>query len=264
MRIVLLGDMQLIDPNHPSVGWVDRRRVYVNTWPSFKNLVSLVKEQGPDLIVSLGDLVDWYDTVNRDYAMGLMSEFDCPWIMTPGNHDLETIDLSSLEVITASEGRSVAEGGWRKGGVVLENRVLSLGPCRFLLIDSASGGAVSGTKDWLQQLPVTSNKTIVLTHIPIDTPEVRKFILDQDPAREIQKYVQGGTAEILKVFNKQNVSEIYSGHLHFPGVIPTGRMIQNLLGLGVSVRRKGVRLPGSGSVTVWDLEKPAGKKILFS
>lgn len=89
MKIAIIGDIHAIAPNDPHELFHDYRLVFKGAWPSFLALMSNVKAAAPDLVISLGDLMDWYSDENRDFVVEQFNRLHCPWYFTPGNHDLE-------------------------------------------------------------------------------------------------------------------------------------------------------------------------------
>jgi len=89
MRIAILSDLHLVSPSDPFKEVHAERAHFVSAWPSAQRMCAKLREAAPDLVISIGDLVDWYSDENRDFAIGILNELKIPWHVTPGNHDFQ-------------------------------------------------------------------------------------------------------------------------------------------------------------------------------
>lgn len=64
MRIAIIGDLHFISPTDPFPSRRERRQHFAQAWPSFARTVRQVKREAPDLVVFLGDLVDYFSATS--------------------------------------------------------------------------------------------------------------------------------------------------------------------------------------------------------
>ncbi|MDF2721255.1 MAG: metallophosphoesterase [Paenibacillus sp.] len=251
MKLAVLGDLQIVSPTEPMEEIRVKRRHFAEAWPSFQHIVKKVREQSPDLVVCVGDLVDWYSVHNRDFVLELMDQLKTPWVATPGNHDYSFYewndDKQGLDHVSSGERWEEADRGWKESGVTLDNRVIDTGGTRLILMNSAFSDVLPGTREWLRQAIVPGRPHMLFTHVPIDTVEVRDYIRSIDPKRQMAKYVQSHAPWLFEECIEGNVQHVYSGHLHLPGLVNVKGTAMHLLGLStVSVDRF---YPGMGDVS---------------
>ena len=86
-----MTDMHFISERDPAREMVQSRKKYAVSEPDFRVLADRINASSPDLIVILGDLVDWYSPDNRDFALEMLTKLKGPWHAVPGNHDFEGI-----------------------------------------------------------------------------------------------------------------------------------------------------------------------------
>ena len=114
-----------------------------------------LREAAPDLVVSLGDLVDWYSDENRDFAIEILNELKVPWIVTPGNHDFQMYarraDGTVGDFLPARDCEEEVTRRWHAAGIELGNRMIDAGNAAILLVNSACGTVPEGTREWLDE-----------------------------------------------------------------------------------------------------------------
>jgi hypothetical protein len=264
MQIAVLGDAHLISPSDPATEIHVRRAHFAQAWPSFRKMVALVRATSPDLVVSIGDLVDWYSRENADFAMELMSELGAPWIMTPGNHDLSTYErddrTAALEQSTSGESRAVAAKGWADRGVELGNRCIADGAGCLVLLASPFGEIAREATSWITSMLDRHRSSIVFTHTPVDTPSVRSYITSVNPAKDLGTYVMQTPRGFYSECLRGRTSRIYCGHVHFAGVIDADGTTVNLLGL--STMSTGTAYPDMGQAVVFDTDSPDDRTVV--
>lgn len=250
MNILLLSDLHLVSPSDPHLDKQRQRRHFVGGRKSLPALRRAIEDAAPDVVISLGDLVDWYSDENRDYALAFLESLGCPWHFTPGNHD------------AASPGEGVPApglGGWEAAGVAVHNRKLTLGPLEAWLINSHNSAVPEGTGAWLQAHLNPEAVNAVFTHVPPDVPETCRAILDCEPHRDLNKYVQRGAPGLFARSLEDKVDAVFSGHLHFAAQATRGRTQFHILPLSLHALDK--VYPQQGRIHLLDSESLACTRI---
>lgn len=219
MRIAVLGDVHLIAERDPHPNYHRLRAPFEAGVPAFRRLLRWLNGQGVDAVFSVGDLVDWHSPENLDLALDVMAELRCPWHLTPGNHDLEVPIVHDDPAAYANHhvdvNRAAAIAAWSARGVELGSRRIALDGIDALLVDSASSRIDGNDARWVREQ--TRGRTILFTHVPLDRPRVRAFILGVDPHRNLGKYVQSGSPGFFAEAVEGRIEAVLTGHLHFPG-----------------------------------------------
>ncbi|MCC5806258.1 MAG: metallophosphoesterase [Opitutales bacterium] len=249
MRIALIGDLHFVSPDDPSCRWRERRRHFAEAWPSFARTVALLREESPDLVVFLGDLVDYYSDENRDFALNQLDALKVPWLVTPGNHDFSPAaetDDTAPECPDPDEVRR----RWAARGVAMGNRSVDADGVRLLLVDSPDSSVPEGTADWMRAETEGSARNVLITHVPLNTPEMADYILSVEPRRDLRKYVQSKAPTLFDDAVRGRVEAVFSGHLHFPGHVQVDATAMHLLPLGLCASGKAYR--GQGRICLLD------------
>ncbi len=249
MRIALVGDLHFISPDDPSRRWRERRRHFAEAWPSFARTVSLLRDESPDLVVFLGDLVDYYSDENRDFALDQLSALKTPWLVTPGNHDFSLAGETD-ETTPDRPDTDEIRRRWAVRGVAMGNRSVDADGVRLLLVDSPDSSVPEGTADWLRRETDDSARNFLITHVPLNTPEMADYILSVEPQRDLRRYVQSKAPTLFDEAVRGRVEAVFSGHLHFPGHVRADATAMHLLPLGLCAFGKAYR--GQGGICFID------------
>lgn len=250
MRIGFIADPHLIAPDDTK----ERRTVrtnFANAWPNFRQVVKLLNENNVDQVIIIGDLIDYYSARNLEFALNLLEELSVPWHLTPGNHDFQFWEDGS-----ATEYWRDRDGGYarfQEADVTLENRYLDFDGVRFLLVDSSLSDVQSGTREWIRDRTETHKKCILCTHVPLDVQPVTSKILDIEPDRNLDKYVQRGAPNLFDDCIQGRIDRIFSGHLHFSATIEFESTTQIIL--PQSVRPVDPSYSTDGTVYIYDTEE---------
>ncbi|MCC5808159.1 MAG: metallophosphoesterase [Opitutales bacterium] len=258
MKIVLLGDLHFISPADPDCERRERRRHFAEAWPSFERVISWVDAESPDLVVSVGDIVDWYSDENRDFALERLESLNTPWILTPGNHDFAPGGEDSVPQKGLPEPEEIRKK-WEDCGVALGNRSVDADGAQLLLVDSHNSGVPEGTRDWLRRKTDNSMRNVVITHVPLNVPSMSDYILSIEPHRDLKKYVQSGAPDLFEASLRGRVEAVFSGHLHFPGKVSVEGTDMYLLPLSIHAFEKSY--PGEGSICVLDTKAKDGARV---
>ena len=132
--------------------------------------------------------------------------------MTPGNHDLEALDENGIFL----SGNYIHQEKWEDKGIQLSDRYIETPHAGLFLINTALS-KVTPTGQRVISQHGHKDRNLVFTHVPVDTPQNRDFILSVDPDRSMKKYVTSGTPGLYDHCLENNISEVFSGHLHFSG-----------------------------------------------
>lgn len=256
MKIAVLGDLHFISESDPLQQPKKERAFFKDAWGSYLELASRVRQEAPDLVISLGDLVDWYSEPNVDFACELLEHLACPWVVTPGNHDLalyREAEDGRLRPGNWPEGVAKARAGWTAKGIELGNRVIDAGDTRLILLESPLSCVPEGTQEWLATSLRPDGRNIVFTHVPLNLPAVATYIHSVDPRRNLKKYVQSGAPGLFESSLRGLVQSVFTGHLHFPGRLSLDGTEMHMLPLGIVAANR--QVTGQGQATILDLNR---------
>lgn len=235
LKVTVIGDVHLIADSDSYKGLHDRREFFKSGWPSFKKLIDVVNDESPDLTILLGDLVDWFSPENIAFGLDLLTGLRHPWHMTPGNHDVAAPagGFGQEDYATVATRDHLAY--WEAQGVVLASRTINLGGFRLILLDSALSDLADGAQDWLGQVLNGEHPSLLFTHVPIDVPETRDYILSVDARRSMIKYVLSGASDLYVEHIQGRIPHVFSGHLHFAGDLSRDITRFHLCNMGISM-----------------------------
>lgn len=263
MRIAVLSDLHFVSSHDPFNEVHARRAFFTDAWPSFKKICALIRSESPDLVVSLGDLVDWYSPENRDFALSLMAELNLPWVVTPGNHDFvlytRNQDGSVGKHCHPRDGQELASQGWEQSGIELGNRIIDAGDTGLILLNSAISDVPEGSGQWLDEVSARHKRNLLFTHVPLNIAPISDYILSVDPDRNMEKYVQSGAPWVFEQCVKGKIDAVYSGHLHFPGNISMHGVEMYILGLSIVAIDQTNQ--GMGTAMIIDLDNSRPRTI---
>ncbi len=235
MKVALLGDVHLISEDDHYRNLHAKRAFFMAAWPSFRRLLQAINDESPDLTILLGDLVDWFSPQNIDFSLDLVSTLRSPWRMIPGNHDLEKptggYDQSRYDMESTRNRLRY----WRSLGVDLSSRALDVDGYRVILMDNSLSDVTNGTQDAVRRMLAPSGRNLLCAHVPLDLPTTRDYILSIDPRRNLTKYVTSGAPDLYGSVVRGNVTDVFSGHLHFPGLLTHESTTFHLCGMSIGM-----------------------------
>ena len=252
MKLLLLSDLHLVSPDDPNREDHERRNHFTQTRRHLPSLSKAIQRESPDLILCLGDLVDWYSDESRDFALEFLESLSLPWKMTPGNHDASA---------PPSQGNKMGLQGWIDAGVEIHNRKLDLDGAVAFLLNSHDSNVPPDTSPWFKENLDGETFSILCTHVPPNVPSVREAILAKDPQRNLTRYVQSGAPELFDDALKGKLDLSFSGHLHFPATVECGKTTFHILPL--STKAFGKSYPGEGELLFLDTATKALQRISY-
>ena len=236
MKIVLLGDAHLIAEQDPYKGLHGVRGFFKKAWPSFRDLLQTVDAEAPDLTVMLGDLVDWFSEENIDFGLDLLSTLNHPWVMVPGNHDLERPTGGRDQTHYETESTRERIGYWRSLGVDLSTRAIEVDGYNLVLLDDSLSDLADGTEDTLARLLTgAGRRNLLCAHVPLNARFIRDYIVSVAPERDLRKYTLSGAPNLYHDVLYGRVTDVFTAHLHFPGLLEDGSTRFHLCGLSTSI-----------------------------
>lgn len=241
MKLAIIGDTHCIDPDGPEIEKGQQRHHFRDTLDSQKRLRAAIREESPDVVLSVGDLVDWCSPANLAYACSFMNSLEVPWAMTPGNHDFNRADHRE---------HADAAALWQAHGVATQNRVMDADGVRLVLIDSHNSGLPDNTGSWLDSLNDSTEPMICLTHVPWSTPRLRKLILQRQPGRDLSKYVQSKAPDFFRKHAAGRFLYTFFGHLHFAAQTRMNGARINILPLSLEASDR--EYPEQGRLVIFD------------
>jgi calcineurin-like phosphoesterase family protein len=248
VRIIVIADLHFISDRDPARDLAQSRRIYAISRPNFRKLADKINASSPDLIVLLGDLVDWHSPENVDDVLEMLAELKAPWHAVPGNHEFSQIeqtdagwrfvnDYQAIYSPPVLDWRSVPDHAyarihafWSARGVAFHNRTITCDGVSLWLMDSALSEVPPGTGEWLDGAGRHDGTNLLFTHVPPDTPENRTTIITREPYRDLNKYVQSKAPGLYEGHIRNRFSHVFSGHLGVPYVIPHDRLTCHILG----------------------------------
>jgi 3',5'-cyclic AMP phosphodiesterase CpdA len=269
LKLAILGDLHIISPHDPFPEARERRAHFAQTDGALKALRILVRQEAPDLVISVGDLIDWYSDENRDAAIHFLDSLGAPWLLTPGNHDIAGYIRENGEVTGPYETPQIEEAarkGWADAGIEIGNRAIDVGFARLLLLDSSPAEIPTQTQQWLEEsLTESANReangqTLLFTHKPFNIEAIRRFITSVEPGRDPQKSLQQGMPATIEGLLVAGLDIVFTGHLHFfPGHVMANGLDMYLLPL--SVVSAGRVYPRQGTVTFLELDGSPPRQV---
>lgn len=178
-------------------------------WENFRKALQKAKNEGTEFVIVAGDLT----TVGKESelleAKRILDESGLKYYAVPGNHDVWW-------------GRKFKDDIW---GEVFGNSFQSFKDdgIKFILVNNGDGengaigiiGEIGGIRekqeDWLKKEAEECLRIycLVFMHMPLNHPSSLHIMGEENPA------VASEAAELVKLFVKNQVREIFVGHLHF-------------------------------------------------
>ena len=235
MKTIVIGDVHLVAESDPYTRLHDRRDFFKSSWPSFQQLIQVVNDESPDLTILLGDLVDWFSPENIAFGLDLVSALRSPWQMTPGNHDIAPPSGGFDQENYATNATRDHLAYWSDQGVDLTNRSISIDGFNLILLDSALSDLANGSDSWLHESLSNDQTPLLFTHVPIDLPTTREYILSIDANRSMAKYVLSGSPDLYNEHIRNRIPHVFSGHLHFAGNLTSDTTHFHLCNMGITM-----------------------------
>jgi len=255
MKVIVLGDVHLIADDDPYKYLHGRREFFKSCWPSFQQLIKRVNTEAPDLTILLGDLVDWFSHENIAFGLDMLSELQNPWRMTPGNHDLAA-PVNGFEQKDYKTSATRDHGAyWKTLDVDLTNQAIEIDGFNLILLDSALSDLTAGSEEWLGEVLKCEGPKFLFSHVTIDLPETREYILSVDPRRSMIKYVLSGAPNLYLDHIKDRVAQVFSGHLHFAGDVTCDATRFHLCNMSISMHDPNRNQNAVASATVIERDR---------
>lgn len=212
------------DPHYCSADDLGLNRRPIYSLDKIKEAMEAFKNQEVEACFCLGDLVDRAKTDTKkevleylDAVLGIISSYDIPFYLVPGNHDF--VDLE--------------RGDFEAAGVVLPNpyKVVTTNECDFLLIDAnvrSSGKhfdveghvwddaniVVNSFEPTFREFISTQKKHVVMVHENLDpTVQGQHVIKTADTVRDIIR--KSGAVKLVIQGHYHEGSEWYDGDVHY-------------------------------------------------
>ncbi len=253
MKIAIISDIHLISEADKLEEIRRARSHFALAWPSFKEMISAINSQSPDICIFLGDIVDWCSNENIEFALSLFESLKGELIFTPGNHDFEMYETDGEKIvgpISAELKKQQANEVWRKHNINFNRRLISAGKLGLILVDSSTSSLSEDDINWLESTVTKHEDNIIFTHTPFDIPQMRNEILKIDANKNLEKYVQSKSPGIFERILKGRASFIFTGHLHFPIDLTVDGT--QMLTLPLSVKAVGRDYLGMGQSVILD------------
>ena len=194
---------------------------------SFKNIISYVSKEKPDLLVLGGDIVDAASWACVDYMKEMLKKVKCPWIYSMGNHDF---NYGAQEYFSEKAYKEYLPRFKEISQTADGFQYIEYDEFIVFAVDDKNNqipvGAVEGLKNMCNK-----NKPIVLiTHVPIEPLEentlheetIQVWGADENGYSKVlmgehSKRPNEDTKQFLELIldKKSPVCLVLSGHIHF-------------------------------------------------
>ncbi|NRA40139.1 MAG: metallophosphoesterase [Planctomycetes bacterium] len=228
VQFIHLGDPHLITDDCQTeqlTAWARYRRdeVFVDPDAHFQRVLDMMPLESSDLVVCAGDLIDFYEESQVDYAMEKVKAIPCPFYMTLGNHDYQDVhwqDGKNSSVnpchIDKDELKKRSDYWSKKIGHDMPHWRFEHKGINFVGIDNASYEFTESALQLLREVAAEDKLYIIFSHIPIALPPlidrmeflggVADYMKTDDPAtREFMDIIEGSN----------NFLGSFAGHSHF-------------------------------------------------
>ena len=234
MRIACIGDLHLISRHDPHQGLRENRSFFMAGQDSLLRLFKTLEQHPIDLVVFLGDLVDWVSDENITYALETLEALKLPWKVIPGNHDFglahPEADRHSFRVIQDRAYRTL----WQRHGLDMKNEFIDGQEFGLVLLDNALSNLTDDSLHWLDKVLDRKKHNIICQHVPLDLPEIRSYIHDHAPNRNLSKYTCSAHPHVFQNLYARRVQAVVSGHVHLSGTVSTDSCTHHLCNMGVT------------------------------
>lgn len=236
MLVACVGDLHLVSDRDPHEGLRRSRAFFAAGYPSLIRLLDRLNARRPDLVVFLGDLVDWLSEENIVFALDVLSHLQVPWLAVPGNHDLAVPSAGPADRRHAAL--------WRRHGVEFADRHLDAGGFGLVLLDDSLSDVTPTSADWLDRQLARTPCNLVCQHVPLDIPGIRAHIGAAAPGRDLAKYTCSGNPGLWASHYRGRVQAVCNGHVHLGGIVRSDGCEHHLCTLALSMTD-----PGRGEST---------------
>ncbi len=227
MRIACIGDIHIIDPNGPDQDRIANRSFFIDGQKSLVQLFDALTEHRIELVIFLGDLVDWVCDANLSLAHEILNKLTIPWKCVPGNHDF------------AQPGNTPhrnCRSLWLDKGIDLSTQYIDCEEFGLVLLDNALGNIEDSE---LQNFDAVLNKkkyNIVCQHVPLALDDICSAIHETAPSRDLDNYTCSTPSDIYQRYYQNRVQAVVSGHVHIDSTtVVVDNCSHHLCNLGISI-----------------------------
>ncbi|NRA39363.1 MAG: metallophosphoesterase [Planctomycetes bacterium] len=252
MRIACIGDIHLIDKDEPHQGMVKTRAFFMPGQKSLLELFKKLENSDIDLVVFLGDLVDWASEENISFALKLLSHLSIPWKAVPGNHDfaIAHADITQKENRFATTAHRKYRTLWQKHNISMENQFIDCGEFGLVLLDNSMSNIEEQDLQWLDAQLNIKKHNMVCQHVPLSLPEIDSCIHSIAPNRHLSKYTCSAHPDLYHSHYENRVQAVLSGHVHIDASVTTGDCTHHLCNVGISMNDPGRNEDAVASATI--------------
>lgn len=221
-KVIFVGDLHIGDVASASSFDFEARTHYISKEKEVEKLFNTINESNPDLIICVGDVVDWFSNENLEKALSLFEILNAPWLISPGNHDFQLPPskwaLNNDGVmhkdadVSGYMAKAKAIKGWVSRGVQIQNQVFKLGAKTFLLVDSSCDKIEEPSLIWLENEMKLPGQYVIVTHVPLKTPQaVASYERNKNrKENDVLVPISGRLQQICR-----RIEMLVCGHVHF-------------------------------------------------
>jgi 3',5'-cyclic AMP phosphodiesterase CpdA len=233
MQVACVGDLHLISDRDPHRALYAERAFFTAGYPSLHRLIDRLNQRRPDLVVFLGDLVDWVSDENIAFALDVLARLRVPWRAVPGNHDLAA-PLGGHDTRQTIMDRA-HKRLWRKHGIELDDRWIDGGAFGLVLLDNSLSHLEPASLPWLDRELGRRRFNLVCQHVPLDIPENRAHLAATAPGRHLGKYTCSGDPGLYGSHYRGRVQAVCHGHVHLAGTTRSDDCVHHLCPLALTM-----------------------------
>jgi len=247
MEIACIGDLHLISAQDPHRSLYERRAFFTAGYDSLRRLINQVNIRKPDLVVFLGDIVDWVSDENVAFAVDFLRQVQIPWQAVPGNHDLAE-PLGGLDTVQTIMDRCHKRYWWNHG-IDMGDRYVDAGDFGMVMLDNSLSNVVPDSAAWLGQQLERKPFNLVCQHVPLDIPQNRAHIHAIAPTRHLDKYTCSGNPGLYASHYRGRVQAICNGHVHIGGRTQIDECVHHMCPLALTLTDPNRNEPTRASAT---------------
>ena len=224
MKLIIFTDLHYYAGDRETAIFGKSKKLTQYAMPMLEQLIEKVNnEYKPDAVLNLGDSIQDgndhdADVISLTDAAKKVKEFNCPYYMVLGNHDLKMFDSHrEAEAIFGVESfnYSVELGGYRLVFVTHEVRP-ELGTAGGGIVKTHAMG--EATVEWLgNELKTSEKPCLIFTHYALHHEKPNAVPSDRD-------------AVLKAILESGKVRAVFSGHTHIAATVEQEGVVNYVLG----------------------------------
>lgn len=182
--------------------------------PNLQKAVDLVKKNSGEFIIVTGDLTTVGKKSELSDIKKILDQSKIEYYVVPGNHDNWTGNQLKKDLFLEVFGKRYQS--FYKDGQI-----------KFILIDNGAYEGVGKTEEgWIKEQVEECPKIVCLVfmHMPLNHPDSLHIMGEDNPKVGTQ------AGELVKLFARDKIEEVFTGHLHFSSSYEIGGFKTDIVG----------------------------------